>query len=173
MLRSTEGKGALTDSVLAPRSGANMRAYFMGLAIAGMLLTTAGGTPAPAGACSGFGANCGCGPAVEVVTPCQPMVESYLVNQGPVFSGPGHYLHQLGEPDPCCYPSVGFVYSGYPYGAYGPGGYPRGFYSPDAGYPYADAVPYFAPAFHGRMYGYRARMAPSYYRRRVYFRRTR
>jgi hypothetical protein len=86
----------------------------------------------------GFGANCGCG-AVVVANPCAP--EMYLVNQGPVFSGPGHYLHQLADPAPCCYPSVGFVYSGYPYGEYGPGGYPRGFYNPYVGYPYADPPP--------------------------------
>jgi hypothetical protein len=154
-------------SMRRPARGTNMRTFFKGLALAGMLLAAAAEAPARAGACSGFGANCGCGPAVEVVAPCQPMVESYLVNQGSVFSGPGHYLHQLGDPDPCCYPSVGFVYSGYPYGAYGPGGYPRGFYSPYAGYPYADAVPYFAPAYHGAIYGYRGRMVRSYYHRRA------
>src|SRR6516165_2523039 len=57
---------------------------------------------AKAGWCGG--ANCGCG-VVVVAQPCAP--EMYLVNQGPVFSGPGHYLHQLADPPPCCYPYVG------------------------------------------------------------------
>jgi hypothetical protein len=126
-------------------------------------------TQAPAGGCPGFGANCGCGPvlaAVQVAEPCRPLVESYLVNQGPVFSGPGHYLRQLEDPAPCCYPYVGFVYSGYPYGAYGPGGYPRGSYSPYAGYPYAEPYPYYVgrlPHRGGRRYfpvHYRARHLP-------------
>ena len=43
---------------------------------------------ASAGACAGNG-NCGCGAVVvEVAQPCPP-IESYLVNQGPVLSGPG------------------------------------------------------------------------------------
>jgi hypothetical protein len=91
------------------------------------------------------GGNCGCGGVVEVAPPCAP-TESYLVNQGPVLSGPGHYLAQLEAAPPCCdiyrYPYVGFVYSGYPYGRFGPAsGYPRGFYNPYAGYPYADGYP--------------------------------
>jgi hypothetical protein len=117
-----------------------MLRYFIGLAIAATLSL---GTmaQAPAGSCPGFGANCGCGP-VMVAAPCGPVVESYLVDQGPVFSEPGHYLHQLADPQPCCYPYVGSVYTGYPYGAYGPGGYPRGAYSPYIGYPYAEPYPY-------------------------------
>jgi hypothetical protein len=76
-----------------------------------------------------------------IPTPC---VESYLVNQGPVFSGPGHYRHQLADPEPCCYPYVGPVFTGYPYGLNDSGGYPRGFYSPFVGYPYAEPAPYVA-----------------------------
>jgi hypothetical protein len=121
-----------------------MLRYLQACAVAATLCL-AGITQVPAGGCAGFGADCGCGPAlaaVQVVEPCRPLVESYLVNQGPVFSGPGHYLRQLEDPAPCCYPYVGFVYSGYPYGAYGPGGYPRGSYGPYAGYPYAERYPY-------------------------------
>jgi hypothetical protein len=48
--------------------------------------------------------------------------EMYVVNQGPVFSGPGPFVRQVRDPapSPCCdsYPYVGFVYSGYPYGYY-------------------------------------------------------
>jgi hypothetical protein len=104
---------------------------------------------ASAGACGG--ANCGCAVMVELVQPCPP-VESYLVNQGPVLSGPGHYLGQLEDARPCCdiyrYPYVGFVYSGYPYGAFGPGGYPRGSYSPYTGYPFAEPYPYLGRRAH-------------------------
>jgi len=88
------------------------------------------------------GPSCGCTAVIEIAQPCPPVVQSYLVNQGPVLAGPGHYLGQLEDAAPCCYPYVGFVYSGYPYGAYGPGGYPRGFYNPYIGYPYADPPPY-------------------------------
>jgi hypothetical protein len=123
---------------------------------------------APAGACPGFGANCGCGAVIEVAEPCRPVVESYLVNQGPVLSGPGHYLGQLEDPrpQPCCYPYVGFVYSGYPYGAYGPGGYPRGFYSPYTGYPYAEPYPYFGRRAHRHVRHHVTRSVPAYYRSR-------
>jgi hypothetical protein len=107
----------------------------------GLALTCGMIAHAPAGSCAG--PDCGCGPAVAVAAvPCVPLVESYLVNQGPVYSGPGHYLRQTPDPEPCCYPSVGYVYSGYPYGVYDSGGYPRGFYSPYAGYPYAETYPY-------------------------------
>jgi hypothetical protein len=111
-------------------------------------------TQAPAGGCpGGYGMDCGCGAVIEVVEPCLPVVESYLVNQGPVLSGPGHYLRQLADPapPPCCYPYVGFVYSGYPFGAYGPGGYPRGSYSPYIGYPYAEPYPYYVGRFPHRL----------------------
>jgi hypothetical protein len=111
---------------------------------------------AHAGWCGGFGSNCGCG-VVVAAQPCAP--EMYLVNQGPVFSGPGHYLHQLADPPPCCYPNVGFVYSGYPYGEYGPGGYPRGSYSPYVGYPYAETYPGFGRWPHGRRHRHYHRSA--------------
>ena len=96
-------------------------------------------SPAIAGGCPGFGANCGSAPAGQAAVPC---VESYLVNQGPVFSGPGHYRHQLADAEPCCYPYVGPVFTGYPYGFNNSGGYPRGSYSPFTGYPYAEPAPY-------------------------------
>src|SRR5260370_23250777 len=108
-----------------------MLRYFRVVAIAATL-SLGMMSEVPAGACPGYGANCGCGPVIEVAQPCPPVVQSYLVNQGPVLSGPGHYLGQLEDAPPCCYPYpyVGFVYSGYPYGAYGPGRYPRGLYNP-------------------------------------------
>jgi hypothetical protein len=135
-------------SALLPR-GRKMLRYSYLFAIAATLCLGVM-AQAPAGSCPGFGANCGCGPvAVEVVEPCRPVVESYLVDQGPVFSGPGHYLHQLADPPPCCYPYVGPVYTGYPYGEQGAGGYARGFYSPYAGYPYAEPYPYVG-RFHHR-----------------------
>jgi len=103
-----------------------------------------------------------------VAQPC-PVIESYLVNQGPVLSGPGHYLGQLEDARPCCYPDrypyVGFVYSGYPYGAFGPAsGYPRGFYSPYTGYPFAEPYPYFGRRAHRHVRRHIARSAPVHYR---------
>jgi hypothetical protein len=65
----------------------------------------------------------------------------YVVEQGPIFTGPGPCLRQPNEPAPAAYPYVGHVFTGYPYGEYGVGGYPRGFYSPYLGYPYAEPYP--------------------------------
>ena len=87
------------------------------------------------GCCPAAVVDCGCaGPALAP--------GAYLVNQGPVFSGPGHYLRSTPDvPPPADYPYVGFVYSGYPWGVWDSGGYARGFYDPMAGYPYADPPP--------------------------------
>jgi hypothetical protein len=74
-----------------------------------------------------------------------PSPEIYVVNQGPIFAGPGQGLPREGAyVPPCCgYPYVGYVYSGYPYGLDNSGGYPRGSYSPFTGYPYIEgARPY-------------------------------
>ena len=116
-------------------------------------------TQAAAGCCPASYANCGCGPlyapAVALVPApvVDPTPEIYVVNQGPVFSGPGHALpRQLPDPVPVdggSYPYVGYVYSGYPYGLQNSGGYPRGFYSAVIGYPYADPPPYVYRAYHG------------------------
>jgi len=96
--------------------------------------------------------TCGCGP-VLVAQPAQ----IYVVNQGPVFSGPGHHVRPGPElrPDvlPGSYPYVGPVYTGYPYGLQDSGGYPRGLYSPFIGYPYAEPAP--APLYWGRHRAYR------------------
>jgi hypothetical protein len=66
-------------------------------------------TPAAAG---------GCCPGVAQVCPCGPPI--YVVNQGPVFTGPGPMIQQLPDRAPKAYPGgypyVGFVFSGYPYG---------------------------------------------------------
>jgi hypothetical protein len=110
------------------------------LAAAAALSVGLAGTAAAGGCCGVVG--------LPVVTD-----EIYLVNQGPVFSGPGHALpRQLPDPVPVdggSYPYVGYVYSGYPYGLQNSGGYPRGFYSPFTGYPYADPPPYVYRAYHG------------------------
>ena len=88
------------------------------LAGAALLLAVAGG--AAAGCCP----TCRCAPVVvqKVLVPVEPM---YVVNQGPVYSGPGHYLNGFG-------PFVGAIPGpGYPYN----GGYPRGSYRAFTGYP--------------------------------------
>ena len=143
-----------------------MTRYLNVVAAAAAVVWLAMTADASAGACGG-GMNCGCGTVVAAL-PCPP-IESYLVNQGPVLSGPGHYLGQLEEARPCCdiygYPYIGFVYSGYPFGAFGPAtGYPRGFYSPYTGYPYAEPYPYFGRRAHRYVRRHFARPAPVYYR---------
>lgn len=51
-----------------------------------------------------------CAPAVVVAQPVE-ITPYYLVNQGPVYSGPGHYLWQLPEIEaPRDYPYVGNYY---------------------------------------------------------------
>jgi hypothetical protein len=79
----------------------------------GAVVSLAAAAPAAAGGCCPGRAavDCACGP------------DMYVVNQGPVFSGPGAFVSQIRDlppPPPCCgsYPYVGFVYSGYPYGYY-------------------------------------------------------
>jgi hypothetical protein len=103
-------------------------------------------SPSAAGSCFG-----------EVAAMPVPCVQSYLVNQGPVFSGPGHYRHQMADPEPCCYPYVGPVFTGYPYGLNDSGGYPRGAYSPFTGYPYAEPAPYVAWSAHPGRWRHRYR----------------
>src|SRR6516165_398966 len=112
----------------------NLRQAIAGLTMAASLAIGAG-AEAGAGCCPAFAVNCGCETAMPVVAAPQ----FYLVNQGPEFTGPGHYLpRQIRDVAPFDYPHVGFVYSGYPYGDYGLPGYPRGFYSPYTGFPYAE-----------------------------------
>ena len=66
------------------------------------------------------------------------VTERSVVEQAPIFTGPGPCLRQPNEPAPAAYSYVGHVFTGYPYGEYGIGGCPRGFYSPYLGYPYAE-----------------------------------
>jgi hypothetical protein len=93
-----------------------------------------------------------CLPGVPVCVCPVRAPEIYVVEQGPIFTGPGPCLRQPSDPPPAGYPYVGHIYTGYPYGEFGPGGYPRGFYSPYLGYPYAEPSP---PVVCGRHYGRR------------------
>jgi len=116
------------------------------------LLAVVGALVAAGEAAAGCCPACGCPVAAPVVV--EQVVVSvdpiYVVNRGPQYSGPGHYLSGLGPfvrdvPDPLpspYYPYIGFLYTGYPYGLQNSGGYPRGSYSPFTGYPYADPPPY-------------------------------
>ena len=84
-------------------------------------------TAASAGCCPDIASPCGCQP-VLVPQAVAPSVEMLLVNQGPVYSGPGSYVTQRNfiENDqvvPRHFPPVGFV----PADTHGPGY--RGFYS--------------------------------------------
>jgi hypothetical protein len=105
------------------------------------------------GCCPG----CGCAATVVVEPEVTPVDPIYVVNRGPHFSGPGHYLSGIGpfvrdvptpmpRPD---YPWVGYLYTGYPYGVEDSGGYPRGSYSPFIGYPYGDPPPKLVYRTHG------------------------
>jgi hypothetical protein len=80
----------------------------------GAIATLAGITQAAAGCCTPIIPNCGCGPAVAPVAPLAAVPEMYVVNQGPVYSGPGPYVTQRNwiEGDqvaPIGYPYVGYV----------------------------------------------------------------
>jgi hypothetical protein len=96
------------------------------------------------GCCPAAYVECGCAaPVVEWLDPAALPGEVYVVNQGPLFSGPGHDLYRR-VPDlpPSGYPYVGFVYTGYPYGVQATGLYARRFFfSPFIGYPYAEPRP--------------------------------
>ncbi len=89
---------------------------------------------AAGGCCPGLATDCACGPVVveQVLEPSDLRSPIYVVNQGPVFSGPGPMIWQVEDRAPKAYPGaypyVGFVYSGYPYG----------YYRPWIGGPYAD-----------------------------------
>jgi len=110
-------------------------------------LSVAAATPAAAGGCCPeiYG-GCGCGPTLplgeQIIEPYDISSGVYVVNQGPIFTGPGHYLaRERPNVPPGGYPYVGVVYTGYPYGRQSSGGYPRGFYSPFMGYPYSEPAP--------------------------------
>jgi hypothetical protein len=115
------------------------------------------------GAAQSAVAGC-CPPAVAMCVCPVAVPERYVVEQGPIFTGPGPCLRQPSDPPPGAYPYVGYVYAGYPYGEYGVGGYPRGFYSPYLGYPYAEPYPPHAvwPRLrHSRHYSWRSTRAPA------------
>ena len=93
-------------------------------------------------------ANCCGAVAAYPVLTVPPIDPIYVVNRGPIYSGPGPYLSGMGPfvrevPDvrPGPYPYVGPVFTGYPWGFQNSGGYPRGAYSPFTGYPYAEPAP--------------------------------
>ena len=80
----------------------------------GAIALLAGITQAAAGCCPPIIPNCGCGPVAPVAPPLAVMPEVYVVNQGPVYSGPGPYVTQRNwiEGDqvaPIGYPYVGYV----------------------------------------------------------------
>ena len=119
-----------------------MISHRLNVLAAGAVLSLGLATQAGAGCCPVPYPNCGCGPVNEqVLEPTDVTGQIYVVNQGPIFSGPGHYLRRE-SPDALPYsggyPYVGAIYAGYPYGLQNSGGYPRGSYSPFTGYPYVE-----------------------------------
>ena len=124
---ASAGDADLENTTLASGGRLPTRKAALSAALMMSLLGTA--APAVAGCCPPAVAACVCPVAVT---------ERYVVEQGPIFTGPGPCLRQPNDPAPAAYPYVGHVFTGYPYGEYGIGGYPRGFYSPYLGYPYAE-----------------------------------
>jgi len=116
-------------------------------AVAAALSLGAVAQAAAGGCCPELYGGCGCGPTLplgqQVIEPYDISSGVYVVNQGPILSGPGHYLarERPNVPPPGGYPYVGVVFSGYPYGLQRSGGYPRGLYSPFTGYPYSEPAP--------------------------------
>lgn len=113
---------------------------------AALALGAATQAAAGGGCCPAAYGGCGCGPTLplgqQFIEPYDISSGVYVVNQGPVLSGPGHYLaREPANPVPGPYPYVGVVFSGYPYGLQNSGGYPRGLYSPYIGYPYSEPAP--------------------------------
>jgi hypothetical protein len=115
------------------------------LAAAAALSLTAAAPAAAGGCCPAPYSNCPCAP-LAVAEPFVAPSGIYVVNLGPVYSGPGPYLPREPSVNPLAlsggYPYVGSVYTGYPYGLQNAGGYPRGSYSPYTGYPYAEPLGY-------------------------------
>lgn len=103
-----------------------MMHHWLRLLAIGAIATLAGVTQAAAGCCPAIVPNCGCGPVVAPA-PLAVVPEMYVVNQGPVYSGPGPYVTQRNwiEGDqvaPIGYPYVGYVT---------PPTVPRRFYGPE------------------------------------------
>jgi hypothetical protein len=125
--------------------------HCFGVLATGAALAFAVAGDAAAGCCPAPAADCSCGPVAALVPVVPvPVEQIYVVNQGPVFSGPGPYVRQFSEAAPAAYPYVGPVFAGYPYGLQNSGGYPRGYYSPYTGYPYAEPAPRHAYRAHYR-----------------------
>ena len=60
-----------------------------------------------------------CPPAVPTCMCPAPGPQIYVVEHGPIFTGPGPCLRQAADPAPQAYPYVGPVFTGYPYGGSG------------------------------------------------------
>jgi hypothetical protein len=95
------------------------------LAAAAALSLTAAAPAAAGGCCPAPYSNCPCAP-LAVAEPFVAPSGIYVVNLGPVYSGPGPYLPREPSVNPLAlsggYPYVGSVYTGYPYAE--PLGYP-------------------------------------------------
>jgi len=80
----------------------------------GAFATLSAASSASAGCCPGAVSPCGCAPVVAQQVVVAPPVEMYVVNQGPVYSGPGSYVTQRNfiegdQTAPYGYPYVSFV----------------------------------------------------------------
>jgi hypothetical protein len=105
----------------------------------GAVLSLAIAGEAVAGCCP----TCGCAPVVVPNVPPPPPEPIFVVNQGPVYSGPGPYLNGYG-PFVGAVPGPGYPagrFSAYPQDPFWRVSYPRVYYTYSTGSPYAGPPP--------------------------------
>jgi hypothetical protein len=116
--------------------------YRLRLFAIGAIATLAGITQAAAGCCPVPVTTCGCGPVFAPAVMAVPVPEMYVVNQGPVYSGPGPYVTQRNYIEGDQVAAIGYPYVGYvpaptvPRRFYYGGGYRRVVGGPYLGRPY-------------------------------------
>lgn len=98
------------------------------------------------GCCPERAPACACAPVVQQVV--VPPTEMYVVNQGPVYSGPGSYVTQRNYIEGDQTAPYGYAYVGYIYAETYVGGY-RYFYGTNFQRAF---VPYGGPARHKRVH---------------------
>ncbi len=108
-----------------------MLQYRLRLFAIGAIATLAGITQAAAGCCPMPVATCGCGPVPEM----------YVVNQGPVYSGPGSYVTQRNYIEGDQVAAIGYPYVGYTPAPTAPRYYYGGGYRRVIGRPYVRPYP--------------------------------
>lgn len=101
------GNGLLTKT-RTPVTHSRLR-----LSLIAAIATLAGITQATANCCPVPAAPCGCGPVAAPVAVPAIVPEMYVVNQGPVYSGPGSYVTQRNYIEGDQVAAIGYPYVGY------------------------------------------------------------